>query len=585
MNNVVDLRPLQNDIREVSDNLARISEHVGNVDFKIDNVTNDLKTARSDLVELRRVLEKHIQDTNRMSNIQISETKVGNLKAELDRQFGHYSGVRRTSIGVLQSFDIGNVTNVSVTQISEELMIQTPKYWLAPALVTLAAWSRNDHDIAEKSTIEAFKRNASKTSLFFALVLQRQGRTEASAQWLKSYLNSLTNTALTREFAVILEACSLGVFGPDAQKLVAGTLASWDKSLRLNNAVNEAQASQWMKKLYNNRHGLVVDDVQTLKKLSPDFPRLRNLVESASALGETTREFSKVKEANGSTGNILDRLDDLLELLISEYDNEELPLRREVAFHDAVINSNGDIQTARNTADEYNRSLQETMDAVTMQTRTALEPESLGVSTLTQRNAVGTCISDFQNGLSRFCAAYRSEYVDNARIVLDSSHSGYAAQFNFPTLECRTSDPEDAVVHQIGKRWNGVFEPLIADAKFKPIQMAKPAVIGIVLVFLGFFISPTLGILALIGASGWNFWQFSSLKKDATAKMQQLEQAKTDAINVSTITLREARAEYIDLMYEYEDFDDQEQNLRKLLSTWPTISANSTEASEQSTIH
>ena len=38
---------------------------------------------------------------------------------------------------------MGNISNAVATNVAEELMIQTPRYWLAPALVALAAWSHD----------------------------------------------------------------------------------------------------------------------------------------------------------------------------------------------------------------------------------------------------------------------------------------------------------------------------------------------------------------------------------------------------------------------------------------------------------
>ena len=140
--------------------------------------------------------------------MQQSQVKIVDLKAQLDREFGHYSVVRRTSVGLLQGFDVGNISNAVATNVAEELMIQTPRYWLAPALVALAAWSHDRQDIAEKSVQEAFSRDRHKTSLFFTLVLRRQGRMSGSVRWLRHYMASLDPSALTREFAVILEASS-----------------------------------------------------------------------------------------------------------------------------------------------------------------------------------------------------------------------------------------------------------------------------------------------------------------------------------------------------------------------------------------
>ena len=110
-------------ISVLGNDLDRVSDRVGLIDDKVDNT-------QSELAELRRQFEEYVKQAERTANVQRAETKVGTLKADLEREFGHYKVVRRSSIGLLQAFDVGNVSESTASQISEELMIQTPRYWL-----------------------------------------------------------------------------------------------------------------------------------------------------------------------------------------------------------------------------------------------------------------------------------------------------------------------------------------------------------------------------------------------------------------------------------------------------------------------
>lgn len=179
------------------------------------------------LTALRREFEEYAQTAARQANVQESTTVVGNLRAELERQFGHYAVVRRTSTGMLQAFDVGNVTNQVVSQVSEELMIQTPRYWLVSAIVARCMVARRRGERLEKSVREAFSRDKNKTSLFFALILRRQGRLDEALRWLRHYLTSLDPLALGREFSIILEATSYDAFGPAGQALLSEVMTRW----------------------------------------------------------------------------------------------------------------------------------------------------------------------------------------------------------------------------------------------------------------------------------------------------------------------------------------------------------------------
>ena len=69
-------------------------------------------------------------------------------------------------VGILQATDAALVRKVTISNVSEELMISTPDYWLAPVLVALAAWINNGlRDLAERAIRGAVKRDNEHTSL------------------------------------------------------------------------------------------------------------------------------------------------------------------------------------------------------------------------------------------------------------------------------------------------------------------------------------------------------------------------------------------------------------------------------------
>lgn len=567
----VDFRPILKEINQINSNLQLIGHHVLNVEQNVGVVSEDLQTTRTELLELRAAFEAYVEQAERTAAIQHAETKIGNLKAELDRQFGHYGLVRRTSVGVLQAFDIGNVTNEVVSQVSEELMIQSPRYWLAPALVGLAAWSRDDKDICEKSIAEAYGRDQAKTALFFTLVLRRVKRTDAAMHWLKHYLMACDPLSLTREYAVILEAAAEGAFGPVAEQILAEKLTTWNTALRQRQNIVDAQISEWESEFESNRQSLVSDDYKNLKALSPEFPQFKELVEAPTALGAFAEKFGKIRDIDVvPTGTIEDTLDDLLEQLVTEYDEEELPLRRDVAYNEAIIDSQGDLKQAKVKADQYVRALENTIDAVTLQTRAALNPDLLGVSTNTQRVTIGTCISDIRMGLAQYTKNYRAQYLDQVSIVLDNRHSGYAQELNFGSFATSTSEDEQQSLTRLHQHWKGVFQRQIELAKFKPSDAFLPIFIAFVVFFILMLGGPMTAFIGLLlGVGGAAFWIYNK-KNSCDTRVKEIEAQQETAFNVSRDILLEARAEFFDLHLEYGDLDADEAEVIRLLDTWPT---------------
>ena len=244
----LNLAPITRQLDEIQSAMATRSD-VDQVSSMVTEVSGTLRSTQDQLAELQRQFAEYVQQARRTAAVQRAETKLGTLKADLEREYGHYKVVRRSSIGLLQAFDIGNVSESTAGPASEELMIQTPRYWLAPALVALAAWSRDDEDVAKRSVAEAYGRNQAKTALFFALVLRREHRDAESVRWLRHYFASCDPHNLTREFAVILEAASQGQFGPPGTDLVRTQLHTWTKELRTSQDLVKEQVNKWVQEL------------------------------------------------------------------------------------------------------------------------------------------------------------------------------------------------------------------------------------------------------------------------------------------------------------------------------------------------
>lgn len=573
-----ELRGVQRAIGDLASVMETIDNRMGTIDGRVvlvseqvGKVSADVVTTRSELLELKRAFDDYIEQAERTAAVQRAETKIGNLKSELDRQYGHYSVVRRTSIGVLQAFDVGNVSNEVVSHVSEELMIQSPRYWLAPALVGVAAWSRDDKDIAEKSIREAFKRNSAKTSLFFALILRRENRLESSLRWLHHYLTSCKSDALTREFAVILEASAQGAFGANGAKMMSSQLKKWNDDLRMDDEVVQAQITEWQDEIGNNSQILEDSEYEELKAVCPDYPKVKDLLESVTGVGETLRKYEAVKNDSYQTlGLVEDMLDDLLEQLVTEYDDEELPLRREVAENEAIIETGGDLEKSRARAEQYTRALEETVDAVTLQTRTAISPDLMGVSVQTQKVSIGAGQSDFRKAVGEYTKEYRSRYMDQVDLVLDANHSGYASTYGFVGHRSNTGEQDTVVLQRLRQEWDQTFEKYIDSVSFKIKSVIVPIAIAVFAIIFAFAISPAFGFFVLlVGGGGVGVWVYFNYSK-ATKAVENANTQKQQAFEKSTEILVDARAAFFDLKIEYDALDKDEEGLLNLIDTWPT---------------
>jgi len=556
-----------------------VSRQVEIVATDVGAVRSDLATTTSELTELRRRFDEFVHSAQLVANLQRSETKLSGLKDDLDRAFGHHRVVRRTSIGILQAFDIGNVSNSTVTQVSEELMIQTPRYWLAPAIVALAAWSKDDESIAVTSVQEAFARDQRKASLFFALVMRRQGRNDISVRWLRHYLVGLDPRGIGRDFAIIFEAAAQGAFGPEGDAFISERLSSWNTILRQDVELLDEQVTRWQSYLATHRQQLAGDEFATLRQLSPDFGTIEDLLESASALPEAIDSFETTRERSSlAKFTIEDLLDEILEMLVTEYDEDELPLRREIAFHEAVVEENGDLDRARGRADVAVEALTETIDALSLQTMIAMRPDELGVSPRTQQIAIGTSRGDVESGIGRFTADYRRRLVASIDIVLDRSHSNYASTFGFPGWKTTTAVPEADAVASLNAAWDDTFRSYVDANKVKfGKYIAFGSVAALVILISLFAQWWVFAVLVLVGAGGTIAILVYRAIAKSKAAIAHLYEVRDKAMEHSVLMYRGAMVEYYDATLLFAELDEQEHDLLRLIRTWPVGNPNTEE--------
>jgi hypothetical protein len=222
---------LRNKVDRVEGLVVALDQGLVQVSTQVAVVGQRAEETQDRLRKLATDFEAFVMVAQRTANVQRAETRTGIVEAQLENQFGHYKVVRRFATGVLQGFDTGLVSQETVRSVSEQLMVQTPRYWLAPVLVALGAWAEDDRDLCDRAVQEGYRRSPSRTALFLALVLRRQGRRQASVRWLRQYLAALDPNELGRDFAMILECVSQGAFGPAGLELVQERLDAWREQL------------------------------------------------------------------------------------------------------------------------------------------------------------------------------------------------------------------------------------------------------------------------------------------------------------------------------------------------------------------
>lgn len=382
------IRNLNSNINGLGRDLGQLQQLQLALHQTVDQVSDNQDVTRAELNDLRRLFDEFLLRDELANNLQLAQSQVIAVVQELDGKYGHFAEVRRLATGTLQGMDSGIVTQETMQGTAEELMITTPRYWLAPALVALAAWIRDDQILAERALGEALSRDNDKTSLFFALVLRRHRRDAATARWLRQYMARQDPSLLSQEFTVVLDAAATGALGTDAKPMVMSHLQQWYERLGADPATVATQVTRW-RQLVDGMRAPVPTGFTALPAISPTWPLLQDLYAGATVHGRAETHFRGIFDRPlHRDPNLERRVDDILDTLVSSYDEEEAPLRQRHAELDAIIEHNGDKKAAAATAAAAAPVHEGTVDFLTLITNAGFFPDRVGASDGTQRLAV-----------------------------------------------------------------------------------------------------------------------------------------------------------------------------------------------------
>jgi hypothetical protein len=369
--------------------LTQIERSLSSVDHRLTVLGSDQQQIAAELLQLRAEFGAFVAEDARQKQLQLAETRLVKVRQAIEERFGFYAEVRRRATGIVQALDAGIVTHQSVQDATEEMMISAPGYWLAPALVALAGWIRDERALAEKALAEAVRRDEYKTSLYFALVLRRYDRRGAGAAWLGRFYAHQDPTALDREFVVLLDAVAGGIFGPEARSVTRDHTVAWLNDLSQKAGFVPEQERRWGVALAGLTPTTLGTAYPTLEKYSPTWPAYRASLLSAHLHGRVREYFADIFQGElAPSPRLRDEVDKLLARLVTEYDDEELPLRSRERELEIIVDENGDVHAAKRRMDAEKEAFDETSDFTQLLTNAAMHPESSGATRATQRYAV-----------------------------------------------------------------------------------------------------------------------------------------------------------------------------------------------------
>lgn len=547
-----DLSAINSGLRAIDRDLEVVSGRLEAVNNRVDNVNSNVKIVYDQVGALARDFHDFVQIQIKANALSKAQQRVIQIRQELEKKFGHYDIVRRTTTGILQADDLGLVRKETISTATEELMLSAPGYWLAPCLVALAAWISDQPDLAERAVREGIKRNDEKTSLFFALICRRADRKSAALKWTQRYLANQDEENLDRKTIIILDAFASGLLGADSEGVVSKQMTEWLDRLAEKPGFVEAQTKQWSDAINMKRKPLSSDGYTYLRKYSRTWPVLQDIMEGAMLHAEILSYFTAIFDQEVSTDSLKAQLDEILTTLVTEFDSEEIPLKKEEKFNQFVIDFEGDEDLARRHMAVEQSAFEEHKDFTQLLTDAAMKPESSGASVSTQKFAIALSKDWITNAYNDVVAQNRMKIPNEIEINVDT--------FNDKTTDGQNEEELLRRFNQLVDREQESALSNVVLSGFENFCLWGGATIGVIGVIMMASGSPLLGLAAAIAGVGMVINHFSK-KKTVEQNRQNIKAQFEEKREKGSQIIRATLAEVVDFRAEFAERDSESEKV------------------------
>ena len=533
------------DLSLIERSLSNLAGSIDYVNNRVDQVDDNVKIVYNEVEKLANEFREYVEMQSLANRKAEAKMNLSAIRDKLKDNFGHYDVVRRTATGILQANDLAIVKSSMLSHVTEKQMIETPNYWLTPCLVALSAWINDDKALAERALAEGIRRNDEKTSLFFGLICRRIGRESSSLKWFARYLEAQDEEKLDRKAVIVLDAFASGLLGNDTENFVYQQIQEWMSNLEAKPGFTEKQLDNWKNAINSKRVPLQKGLYPYLEKYSNTWDNLKDVLEGANLNNDLYEYFKKVFEQKEETKKLKVELDKILDSLVTEFDEEELPLKREEQFEELVVKYNGSESRAnaqmaleKSVYDDYRDFMQLLTDA-------SMNPEESKSSVATQK---------FATALSRnnIVTAFNDVVAQNRMNV------PYEIEINVDTFNDKTQDGEDE--EEILDR----FEKLVEQEKQIELSKVKLSIFeqfclyggGVILLYgiIKSFADKSFALITIILGIGSIVYHITA-KQKIKKLIDKINNAYAQKLESGKQIIRATIAEIVDFRVEFSERD------------------------------
>lgn len=532
------LSTLENNLQVLANNLGTVSENVNTVNGHINEVEGQVHTVKNDVKSLEEEIKSFMVEIKQGTIVSNARQTILMAEADYNKKYSHRDEVRRKVNGLLQSVDINAIKKSTIESISEETLVNTPDYWLSPALVALCAWYTNNKPLAEKALKEAMVRDDEKTSLLFCLIHLRANRIDTSMKWLNRYLSMQDPTKMESKIITVLDAVTSGAFGLSAKKACLEKINDWILELNSYHEIKKEQKERWEKYFREQLEPIDDDEFPYIEKYVMESDSVKKIVSISRAQKSITRNFKTIMEEKQlSALSSINKIDSLLHDLVFNYDKEELLLKRDIQKNKHIIEENGDVAKALEQFSKTSIALEQENNFYNHLTSVAIENSAMPSSINTRKLAISLSRNFIIDGYKNISNIDSIEALPDLTITINEWTALTKSGENEIELKRNLEQHLDDKFH------NEVYGDHLFDTKM---------LIAIIIGLLGIFLTlkqPILSAIIFCVVLIFNIVEFLRNYSKRESKIKQLNEIKKQ----HKILLSNILAEITDYYFIYKN--------------------------------
>ena len=501
----IDVSRLENKINALAD----ITSELNSVVLQSKNAIDE---NNKNIMLLYEKFNEMMNDQKKQTALQQASTELVRVRQELENNYGNYKVIRETMLGVLQATDLALVKKSTISRVSEELMLSTPKYWLAPCLVAVSAWIGNDRDLAERAIAEAVKRDEERTAITMALICRRNNKIQTCYEWLSIYFSHQDSAKFSEGSFAYIDAYVNGIFGPDEKHMCDDYVAKWMNEIRGNSSNFEAPQEKTWKEYCGSFSRDIAGLYPELKENVQEYNNINDYVGRILSVDSIADTMSGINNAYIDQNSLKNKIDKSLIQLISRYNEDEEPLRKEEEYLKAVKYFEGDKEKARRSMIKLEQERQRNTLNLVEQMSNVITTEK-DVAPSQKKTAVSFLSSYIRKGFNTYITEKRDAFPKQITLNIDgwigTSEDGSNAAELCTDFE---NNLASRCAADVEKANNSSFKPKLIGA----------GVLGIIGLICMFVLWP-LGCIMLIAAAVLVINAYKT-KNDTARKIESIQQ-------------------------------------------------------------